>query len=47
MDVQESLGLSLDEMVSVVTSELHEDPYTLDEVWASREINSNNVEIPY
>ncbi|XP_076248977.1 N-acetylgalactosamine kinase [Calliopsis andreniformis] len=32
IDVQKCLGLSLDEMVSVVTTELHEDPYTLDEI---------------
>ncbi|XP_076671567.1 N-acetylgalactosamine kinase isoform X1 [Andrena cerasifolii] len=32
IQVQESLGLSLDEMVSVVTKDLHEEPYTLDEI---------------
>ncbi|XP_066581110.1 N-acetylgalactosamine kinase isoform X1 [Prorops nasuta] len=32
IDVQERLEASLDEMVSIVISELHEEPYTIDEI---------------
>lgn len=32
IDVQELLGMNLEEMVSVVTEDLHEEPYTMDEV---------------
>lgn len=32
IDVQKSLGMSLDEMACVVTTELHEEPYTLNEI---------------
>lgn len=32
IDIQESLSMSLDEMVSVITTDLHEEPYTLSEV---------------
>lgn len=32
IDVQESLGMSLGEMVSIVATDLHEEPYTLNEV---------------
>lgn len=32
IDVQESLGMTVDEMISVVTTDLHEEPYTLNEV---------------
>jgi len=33
IDIQERLALNLDEMVTVVMTELHEEPYTLDEVY--------------
>lgn len=33
IDIQERLALDLDEMVTVVMTELHEEPYTLDEVY--------------
>lgn len=44
IDVQESLGMSEDEMVSVVTTDLHEEPYTLNEVcnWHNRD--NDNIE---
>ncbi|KAG5316128.1 GALK2 kinase, partial [Acromyrmex insinuator] len=32
IDIQERLALDLDEMVTVVMTELHEEPYTLDEI---------------
>ncbi|XP_076650138.1 N-acetylgalactosamine kinase [Halictus rubicundus] len=32
IDVQEALGITVDEMVPVVTSDLHEEPYTLNEI---------------
>lgn len=32
IDIQERLTSDLDEMVTVVMTELHEEPYTLDEV---------------
>lgn len=32
IDVQEKLGAGLDEMVSVVRAELHEEPYTIEEI---------------
>ncbi|XP_076286139.1 N-acetylgalactosamine kinase isoform X2 [Lasioglossum baleicum] len=32
IDVQEALGITVDEMVPVVTSDLHEEPYTLIEI---------------
>lgn len=33
IDVQERLAFELDEMVAVVMTDLHEEPYTLDEVY--------------
>lgn len=33
IDVQERLAFNLDEMITVVMTELHEEPYTLDEVY--------------
>jgi len=33
IDIQECLALDLDEMVTVVMTDLHEEPYTLDEVY--------------
>jgi hypothetical protein len=33
IDIQECLTLDLDEMVTVVMTDLHEEPYTLDEVY--------------
>lgn len=35
IDIQERLALDLDEMVTVVMTELHEEPYTLDEICES------------
>ncbi|KYN42244.1 N-acetylgalactosamine kinase [Trachymyrmex septentrionalis] len=35
IDIQERLALNLDEMVTVVMTELHEEPYTLDEICES------------
>lgn len=32
IDIQERLAFELDEMVTVVMTDLHEEPYTLDEV---------------
>ncbi|KZC08294.1 PREDICTED: N-acetylgalactosamine kinase [Dufourea novaeangliae] len=32
IDIQEALDISVDEMVSVVTTDLHEEPYTLNEI---------------
>lgn len=32
VDIQEKLAFDLDEMVTVVMTDLHEQPYTLDEV---------------
>ncbi|CAK9829294.1 N-acetylgalactosamine kinase [Anthophora retusa] len=43
IDVQESLGVSLDEMVSVVTTELHEEPYTMSEI--SRNLDTTNEKL--
>ncbi|XP_071874680.1 N-acetylgalactosamine kinase isoform X1 [Bombus fervidus] len=40
IDVQESLGMSEDEMVSVVTTDLHEEPYTLNEI--SKSLDTTN-----
>ncbi|CAK9797936.1 N-acetylgalactosamine kinase [Anthophora quadrimaculata] len=47
IDVQESLGVSLDEMVSVVTTELHEEPYTMSEISRNLGITKEKLkEIP-
>ncbi|XP_017792051.1 PREDICTED: N-acetylgalactosamine kinase [Habropoda laboriosa] len=43
INVQESLGLSVDEMVSVVTTELHEEPYTLSEI--SKNLDTTNEKL--
>nr|XP_034184341.1 N-acetylgalactosamine kinase isoform X2 [Osmia lignaria] len=40
IDVQEQLGMNLEEMVSVVTTDLHEEPYTMDEV--SKNLDTTN-----
>lgn len=34
IDVQDRLGFSLEKMASVVMEDLHEEPYTIDEVRA-------------
>lgn len=39
IDIQERLALDLDEMVTAVMTELHEEPYTLDEVHIVYAIN--------
>ncbi|CAL7936250.1 unnamed protein product [Xylocopa violacea] len=43
IDVQESLGVSLDEMVSVVMTDLHEEPYTLNEISRSLDTTIENL----
>lgn len=37
IDIQKALGLTVDEMVPVVTTDLREEPYTLNEVCIRRE----------
>ncbi|KAK9301971.1 hypothetical protein QLX08_005882 [Tetragonisca angustula] len=43
IDVQESLGMTVDEMVSVVTTDLHEEPYTLNEI--SKNLDTTNEKL--
>ncbi|KOX67564.1 N-acetylgalactosamine kinase [Melipona quadrifasciata] len=43
IDVQERLGMTVDEMVSVVTTDLHEEPYTLNEI--SKNLGTTNEKL--
>ncbi|KAF3426417.1 hypothetical protein E2986_00442 [Frieseomelitta varia] len=43
IDVQESLGVTVDEMVSVVITDLHEEPYTLNEI--SKTLDTTNEKL--
>lgn len=43
IDIQESLNMSLNEMVSVITTDLHEEPYTLSEI--SKNLDTTNEKL--
>ena len=45
IDVQESLGMTVDEMISVVTTDLHEEPYTLNEVCSWHNIDNDYIKM--